>query len=262
MENNKTFCMDNLEYMKSLPSGCIDLIYGDILYGTGKKFQDFQDLKPTKEVIYDFYIPRIKEMYRLLKDTGSIYLQMDWRIVHWIRCITDDVFGYKNFRSEIIWKYDAPTSTNRNYPSKHDNILFYTKGNDYYFNQEAILIDYSDKGNKRYDKVDEEGKRYKLYKNKDGSYRKAYMKTGKPTDVFEIQFLQNNSTEKVGYDTQKPLELMEKFIKTSSKENDLVADFFMGSGSFLVKAKELNREYIGCDINPKALELTNLRLTS
>jgi len=174
----------------------------------------------------------------------------------------DDIFNYDNFRSEVIWKYDAPTSTNKNYPSKHDNILFYTKSNDYYFNQEAILVEYSEKAKERYNKVDEDGLRYKLYKNKDDTYRKAYMKKGKPTDVFEIQFLQNNASEKVGYDTQKPLELMEKFIKTSSKENDVVADFFMGSGSFLVKAKELKRNYIGCDINPRAVEITNLRLTS
>lgn len=259
MEINKVVCMDNLECMKSLPIESIDLIYGDILYGTGRKFKDYQDLKPDRKVIEDFYIPRVKEMHRLLKPTGSIYLQMDWRIVHWVRCILDDVFGYENFRAEVIWKYDAPTSTNRNYPAKHDNILFYTKSSNYYFNQDAILVEYSEKAKQRYDKIDEEGKRYKLYKNRDGSYRKAYMKQGKPTDIFEIQFLQNNSKEKV-YDTQKPLPLMERIIKASSNKGDVVADFFMGSGSFLVKGKELGRCYIGCDNNPNAVEITKQRL--
>jgi len=83
---------DNLEYMKSLESNSIDLIYCDILYGTGRKFKDYQDLKPKREIIKEHYIPRLTEMHRLLKNTGSIYLQMDTRINHWIRIIMDDIF--------------------------------------------------------------------------------------------------------------------------------------------------------------------------
>ena len=77
MEINKIYNEDNLELMKRIPDNSVDLIYGDILYGTGKNFEDYQDLKPIKEIIDEFYIPRIKEMHRILKDTGSIYLQMD-----------------------------------------------------------------------------------------------------------------------------------------------------------------------------------------
>ena len=105
IELNNTYCMDNLELMKQIDDNSIDLIYCDILYGTGKKFKDYKDLKPQKDIIEEFYIPRIKEMYRILSDTGSIYLQMDYRISHWIRCIMDDLLGYENFRNEIIWKY-------------------------------------------------------------------------------------------------------------------------------------------------------------
>ena len=100
---NRCYCMDNLELMKQIPDSYIDLIYCDVLYGTGRKFDDFQDLKPDRQIIEDFYIPRIKEMYRILKNTGSIYLQMDYRISLWIRCIVDDIFGYENFINEIIW---------------------------------------------------------------------------------------------------------------------------------------------------------------
>ena len=93
-------CGDNLEYMKTLPSNSIDLIYNDLLYGTGRNFGDYKDIKADRKTVEDFYIPRITEMHRLLKDTGSIYLQMDTRINHWMRCIMDDVFGYNNFRNE------------------------------------------------------------------------------------------------------------------------------------------------------------------
>ena len=96
---------DNLELMAEMKDNSVDLIYCDILYGTGRKFKDYQDLKPKREIIEEHYIPRIKEMHRILKDTGSIYLQMDSKINHWIRCVLDDVFGYDKFVNEIIWNY-------------------------------------------------------------------------------------------------------------------------------------------------------------
>ena len=104
---NKLYNCDNLELMSIIPDNTIDLIYCDILYGTGRKFKDFQDLKPIRSEIEDHYIPRLKEMHRILKNTGSIYLQMDAKINHWIRIIMDDIFGYNNFRNEIIWCYGA-----------------------------------------------------------------------------------------------------------------------------------------------------------
>ncbi|MFA7204507.1 MAG: DNA methyltransferase [Candidatus Caldatribacteriota bacterium] len=115
--------MDNLELMQQMPDNYIDLIYCDILYGTGRNFKDFQDLKADKQIIDEFYVSRIKEMYRILNDMGSIYLHMDWRISHWIRLILDDVFGYKNFRNEIIWSYKSGGASKKKFSSKHDNIL-------------------------------------------------------------------------------------------------------------------------------------------
>ena len=82
---------DNLELMAEMQDNTVDLIYCDILYGTGRKFKDYQDLKPKREVIEEHYIPRIKEMHRILKDTGSIYLQMDTRINHWMRILMNYV---------------------------------------------------------------------------------------------------------------------------------------------------------------------------
>ena len=111
---------DNLELLAELKNSTVDLIYCDILYGTGRKFKDYQDLKPKREVIEEHYIPRIKEMHRVLKDTGSIYLQMDTRINHWLRCILDDVFGYDNFRNEISWCYNSQgKTTNKKEPSRN-----------------------------------------------------------------------------------------------------------------------------------------------
>ena len=95
-------CCDNLELMSKIESGTVDLIYCDILYGTGRKFADYQDLKPIRSEIEAHYIPRIKEMHRILKPTGSIYLQMDTRINHWIRCIKYNFFV---IRIHIVYIY-------------------------------------------------------------------------------------------------------------------------------------------------------------
>lgn len=125
---------DNLELMAEMQDNTVDLIYCDILYGTGKDFGDYVDLKSIKSEIEEHYTPRVKEMHRILKDTGSIYLQMDARINHWLRCILDDIFGYDNFKNEIIWYYKKWSATTKKFLSTHDNILFYTKSNKHIFN--------------------------------------------------------------------------------------------------------------------------------
>ena len=261
IELNKCYCMDNLELMKQIDDNSIDLIYGDILYGTGRKFKDYQDLKPNKQVIEDFYIPRIKEMYRILKNTGSIYLQMDYRINHWIRCIMDNIFGYENFRNEIIYKMQKGGSPKYDLPLCHDMILRYSKTDKYILNK--IYIKHKDSADKRYDKTDDNGNRYKIYKKNNKEY-KSYYKGGKLlNDVWDdISLIVKSSDEYISYDTQKPKSLLERIIKISSNEKDIVADFFCGSGTTGVAVKELNRKYILCDINRNAINISEERLNN
>lgn len=223
---------DNLELLDILPNNHIDLIYCDILYGTGRNFGDYQDLKSEKQIIDEHYIPRINEMYRVLKDTGSIYLHCDWRISHWIRMIMDDVFGYDNFRNEIIWKYGLGGSSNKQFARKHDNILFYSKTNKYTFNVQ--------------------------YEPATSNKLKGKMK--KMTDVWDIPNINNMAKERVGYSTQKSKKLLETIIKASSNEGDIVADFYMGSGTTGEVAVELGRQFIGCDISEKACRIAKDRI--
>jgi len=303
---------DNLEFMKTLKSKSIDLIYGDILYGTGRDFGDYKDLKidyknlkfgiiPNN--IYDFYFPRIAEMHRLLKDTGSIYLQMDTRINHWLRIILDDIFGHDNFRNSIVWKKRQNTTNvkTNNFLNNTDFILFYSKSKRYNFNTQRTPI--SNETVKRYNKFDENKGKYQLqsikttynkiktiiFNNKE--YTNTYMwkqqtfdKRIKEGYIIELNslgelayriYLKDNKgkqlsniwtdlTERGGlqneYPTKKPQKLMSRIIKSSSNENDTIADFFAGSGSFVVAGKKLNRNIIACDINPKAIEITKKRL--
>lgn len=235
-------CQDNLDFMKTIDSESVDLIYSDILYGTGRKFTDYQDLKPDKKIIEEHYIPRIREMYRVLKSTGTIYLQMDTKINHWLRCIMDDIFGYDNFRNEIIWHYNTAPRKKLDFGKRHDIILRYTKSDNYKFN--AIREPYSLTAPRGYEK------------------EKYYHPEGKVIgDVWQMNILgQNDKKERVGYDTQKPIDLVKRIIQASSDEGDLVADFYAGSHTTGVAALSLNREYIACDINPKSLQMAEKRL--
>ena len=114
--------VDNLELLLSQPDESVDLIYCDILYGTGRNFGDYQDLKPIRSEIEAHYLPRLKEMHRVLKSTGSIYFHCDWHINHWIRDLMDIVFGYDKFVNEIIWYYTIPSSSKRMFNRAHSNI--------------------------------------------------------------------------------------------------------------------------------------------
>jgi DNA modification methylase len=158
--------------MQLMPDNLINLIYGDILYATGRDFGDYADLKFNKQAIYDFYVPRITEMVRILTKNGSIYLQMDSRISHWIRCICEDCGLH--FKNQITWQKRAnANNTPTNYWTKNtDTILFFTKSkNEYVFNIQYLPL--SAESIKRYSLTDKNGRKYQLQ----GLKREGYNKT-------------------------------------------------------------------------------------
>jgi len=231
---------DNLELLKSQPNESVDLIYSDILYGTGRNFGEYQDLKPKQDVIESHYLPRLIEMKRVLKQNGSIYLQMDTRINHWMRILMDKVFGYDNFQNEIVWTYRSGGGSKKRFGQKHDVIIYYAMPNAT-FNvirepYSAVITD----------------KRKHLFND-----------NGKALgDSWDLNLLSTVSKERLGYPTQKPKELIKRFVLASSNENDVIADYYLGSGTTAEVCKELNRNFIGCDINPNAIELTKTRLNA
>jgi len=285
---NKLYCMDNLELMKQLPDKCISLIYCDILYNTGKKFSDDDDNLGTPQEAIQWYEPRLIEMKRLLKDTGSIYLQCDYRLVHYLKVKMDEIFGFDNFRNDIVWKkatIKGARSKSNSFGIITDNILYYTKGNNYTYHQIFKPIDLNAKNNK-FVHYDENGRLYsrdcplgdyseekikkfeqqgRIYTTKNGKRQliRYYdevkgLAVGNLWD--DIDYINQVANERVGYDTQKPKKLLERIINASSSKGDLVADFFCGSGTTCVVAKELGRDYLGCDINQNAIDITYRRL--
>lgn len=240
-------CRDNLQFLREIEQSSIDCIYCDILFGTGNKFKDYVDPVFTSyQDIEQFYKPRYQEMKRVLKDTGLLYIHCDSQISHYTKILLDEIFGVKNFRNEIIWYYNSAPRKKKDFGKRHDTIFRYSKSNDYYFNDGSDYIrqPYSPSAPRGYEK--------EKYYDPKGKIR---------DDVWVIPILgQNDKTERVGYSTQKPLALMYPIIDSSCPENGMVADFFCGSGTFLVAAKTLGRNYIGCDINANAIDIAKSRL--
>jgi site-specific DNA-methyltransferase (adenine-specific) len=243
---NTINCSDNLSFLKNIDSDYINLIYCDILYGTGKVFKDYTDLVPNKNVIEQHYIPRLKEMHRVLKNTGTIYLQMDLRIVHWIRNIMDDIFNYENFRNQIVVKFNIGGRGKKEFAKKHDYIIVYSKTDNFVFNDLDIRVPYKSVISKKQTRPNITADKLAL-----GTI---------PTNVWDDIPSGLKVKKQTDYYSEKHPKILERIIKASSNEGDLVADFYCGSGTTLDVAKSLNRNYLGCDINENAVEISHKRI--
>lgn len=252
----KIECCDNLKLLSEMQDNTVDLIYCDILYGTGRNFGEYQDLKPKRDVIESHYLPRLIEMKRVLKQNGSIYLQMDTRINHWMRILMDKVFGYDNFQNEIVWCYNTGGKQKNKYAMKHDVILFYTKSKNYTYNYIGLPRDTGIRSFGGKIGIDENGRKYQDKKHKEKYYRYYLDEPKNAEDWFaDINNLHSQANERNGYPTQKPKELIKRFVLASSNEEDLVADFYGGSFTTAEVCKDLNRKFIGCDISEKAVAI-------
>jgi len=177
---------------------------------------------------------RILEMYRVLKSTGTFYLHCDSTASHYLKIILDRVFGKGNFLNEIIWKYGLGGSSPKMYSRKHDIILFYAKSKNYHFDKP---------------KVDATSARMKGQKK------------GMPDVWTDIPTINNMAKERTGYPTQKPLALLRRVVEASSNRGDVVLDPFCGCATTMVAAQQLERKWIGIDIEEKSAELVVERLS-
>lgn len=199
---------------------------------------------------------RLQELHRVLKSTGSIYLHCDPTASHYLKLVMDAVFEGKNFRNEIIWLYTRPgTKHQKQFPKVHDIILWYSKSDNWIFKPDAIRIPYSQR-------TIERGK-YSVATSKvtKGINQRVLPKGGKcPEDWWHIPMIQGNARERLGYPTQKPEALLERIIKASSNEGDIVLDPFCGCGTTVTVAEKLKRKWMGIDITHLAVSLMKHRL--
>ncbi len=214
----------------------------------------------------NFMYKRLSIMKELLADNGSIYVHLNWHSGHYIKIIMDEIFGAENFRNEVIWAFPAASVQTRNFFIRsYDVILFYTKSENYVFNDDPnIYMEFSDRV-KFALKEDEQGTFYYRGGSHDGKKlsRKVYVKEKGifPRDVWtDLPYIRANTIEYQGFSTQKPERLLKRILLASSNENDIVADFFCGTGTTLVTAEKLKRRWIGCDVAKHAISIARKRL--
>ena len=212
--------------------------------------------------------PRLIELHRVLKPTGSIYLHCDPTASHYLKILLDSIFESLSFRNEIVWNYSGWNKRLQyNFENRHDILLFYAKYNNNFNGYGIPWKDEEEYIKKRKQKVflDENGRKYVLSDAGGGKRVHRYideaMKYGSPVDdVWYIDKLNNSSKERLGYPTQKPLALLERIIEASSNKGDVVLDPFCGCGTAVVAAQKLERRWIGIDITHLAINLIRTRL--
>lgn len=304
---------DNKLVMSSLIkqgwAGKINLIYIDPPFFTGSDFtirtkvgDEKIEKEPSiieerayKDTWSDGIASYLKYMYErlvlmreLLAENGSIYVHLDWHVGHYVKVMMDEIFGAENFRNEIVWKRDAPgkgaKTVSKQWPRVFDSILFFTKSNDYYFEQQ--FTEPTQLQIKEYHYQDPDGRRFKrttlgdyteesirkleeqglIYTSRTGKkYKKYYLDDAKVTvdsiwsDIFGFGVI-TSSKERLDFDTQKPEALLKRIILASSNPGDIVADFFCGSGTTGAVAEKLGRRWMMSDLSKFAIQVTRKRL--
>ena len=259
---------DNLVAMRAMVNESFQLIYMDPPFNTGRRQQrqsmstvrsedgsrvgfGGQSYETVKRTLYgyddefedywEFLEPRLVEAHRLLADTGTLYVHLDYREAHYAKVALDALFGRDSFLNEIIWAYDYGAKSTRRWPTKHDTILVYVKNPaTYHFDSTAVDREpYMAPGLVTPEKVE----RGKL-----------------PTDVWWHTIVSPTGNEKTGYATQKPLGILRRIIQASSAEGDLILDPFAGSGTTGAAALELGRRVVLIDESPDAIDVIERRL--
>ena len=226
---------------------------------------------------------RLKLMHSLLAEDGSIYVHVDYRVSSYLKLLLDDIFGNDNYKNEIIWAYRGMAVSTNHYLRRHDVIHFYSKSEKNKFNWEKITEEFTEVTVKKFKNKDENGRFFRLHgRNIQGSPIKnnsdvdlKWLKSNpelcnvdyldekqgtKPRDWIVMDYINVMSDEKLGYPTQKPEALLERIIKASSNEGDLVADFFCGSGTTAAVAEKLGRKWITTDLGRFSIHTARKRL--
>ncbi|MGI9462146.1 MAG: DNA methyltransferase, partial [Alphaproteobacteria bacterium] len=286
-----------LDILKAIDSNTIDLIYLDPPFNKNKIFtapigssaegagfkdifreEDVKDewvfdiqrenyelyslLKGIKEFsnvynyCYSAYMAiRLIEIWRILKPTGSVYLHCDSTMSHYLKLVLDCIFDEENFRNEIIWCYRGAGYPKNDFGRRHDILLRYTKSDHYVFNVDDVREEYAEATKERF-------KHYigNIRKGKDFGTQKLNRIGKHPDDWWQIQPIAPSAKERIGYPTQKPIALLERIIKASSNEGDMVLDPFCGCATTCIAAEKLGRNWVGIDVSQKAYELVKKRL--
>lgn len=261
LETGVLYCDDNLSRLRQFPDECIDLIYLDppffsnrhyeVIWGDEAEVRSFEDRWDGGLNHYlNWMEERLVELYRILRPDGSVYLHCDYHAGHYLKVAMDGIFGMSNFQNEIAWCYRGGGVPKTAFARKHDTIFFYTKGDEAHYFQPQY-VPYSESTHQVTGRT---GRR--VNQTEIDLERGAHM----PDWWADINSLQTWDRERLGYPTQKPEGLLDRIVRASSREGDIVLDPFCGCGTAMVVAERLKREWIGIDISPTAVGIMERRI--
>jgi DNA modification methylase len=259
---------DNLPLLRELDDESVQMVYADPPFNTGRtqarrtlatvaaangdrtgfggrRYATTLLQESSYRDVFEDYLaflePRLRELRRVLAPEGTLYLHLDYREVHYVKLLCDEIFGRESFLNEIIWAYDYGARARRRWPAKHETILVYVKDpGGYYFDSETVDREpYMAPGLVTAEKA----ARGKL-----------------PSDCWWHTIVSPTGKEKTGYPTQKPLGILRRIVQASSREGDWCLDPFAGSGTLGAAAAELGRRYVLVDSNPEAVRVMEERL--
>lgn len=268
LKTNIIYCGDNLRLLPELPDGSVDLIYIDppfnsnrnyeVFWGDIQEKRSFDDRFGNVQHYINWMRPRVLELYRVLKDTGSLYYHCDWHASHYVKQMLDQIFGFNNFVNEIVWYYPnkIPDKRKKLFTQSSDRILFYAKNRgEHTFNIQEEKRDHPI----TVTKIQKIGGKKIYVRGEDGKVITITRDMRVVDDIWKIPMLMGQA-ERLGYPTQKPLALLDRIILASSNKEDVVLDAFCGCGTTLVAAQKHKRKWVGIDISPTACRVMSQRL--
>ncbi|MBQ9409242.1 MAG: site-specific DNA-methyltransferase [Clostridia bacterium] len=271
---------ERMEKLCAIMPGSVSLIYMDPPFRTGKEFE-IKLRRPTggqrsgeAEISLPAYSNKLtrKEYFalmrrvleaskKLLTGDGMLFLHVDYREHANLRLLADEIFGEENLINEIIWAYESGGRSKNFFARKHDIILLYAATKEYDLHiEDAAALMAGDKKNHMARGVDEDGRSYRYITSGGKTYRYYDDEPVPPSDVWtDISHLQQRDPQRTGYETQKPLKLLDRIVKCASRPGDTVLDPFCGSGTTLEAAYLNGRQFIGIDLNPAVVEFVRKR---
>jgi DNA modification methylase len=234
MNKQRLILGDSLEVLPQIPSESVDLVVADPPYNLGKDYGNNHDIKGFEEYL-DFSKKWLTEAYRILKPTGTIYVFMGFRFISYLYNILDRELGM-HFSNWIVWHYTQGMGKTRGFSPRHDDILMFTKSQNFFFDLDAIRVP------------------QKFYRDRNN------MRGANPGDVWQFSHVHYCNENRQNHPTQKPEGLIERMILASCPEDGTILDPFVGSGTTLRVCQQLNRFGTGIDLNPEYIESSKERM--
>ena len=216
-------------------------------------------VRDSKRAYLAYMAPRLLEMHRILKPTGTLYLHCDPTMSHYLKVVMDAIFGDDNFRNEIVWCYTGPRSASRNFPKQHDVVLRYSKGEEWVFHADAARIPHRRQTLSGGRGMASGGRSLAQVQTHEAEQiRKGKLVASWWADIGSGSHMPKG--ERLGFPTQKPMALLERIVRVSSNPGDIVFDPFCGCATTMAAADKHGRDWVGIDISEKAVELVVSRI--